>query len=727
MILHKMTATFGKLDGSVLELKEGLNIITAPNEGGKSTWCSFLRAMLYGISTRERDTKTTLAEKNRWAPWSGTPMAGEVELTWRGRDITLRRFSKNGAPFGGFEAVYTGTGEPAAELTGDTCGQILLGVGRETFQRSAFVGQSGIPIDADPELERRIAALVSSGEEDVSYSETAKTLRGWLNRRKHNKSGSIPKLEAELEQTEAQLIQLRQLVRQSAETDGIREELSERKDELEAESAAQKARQDWVRQEQYRAAAAELETAQGELAALEREAGPLPEKEALRQAQGELAYWNTLTANLRVAQNNLEPAWETAKEAREAAQDPLFSGLTPDEAWRQAEADYAVAAKKTGNAIPWLILFFAAAIALMVVDSLGLHYAVPSALAILMVVFVMRLLWVGQKTKARQQVLDRYGATYPVDIQSRANAYREKWTVVAEAEQRLAAIKDSVAAMSAQQDGLRERLLAFVHAFAPGVSDVFGVSAALSRALSLDERLATARVKAEGARKLAASIPMPAGPMGQGRTPPPPTSHNPAETAAALAAVNGELSRVERELATLQGHRTSLGDPDRLEADRDALSQALSRRLGEHRALSLALEELDRANAELQIRFSPELNRRAGELFCALTGGRYEGVTLNREFEAEVRPAGDILPRRALSLSRGTTDQLYLAVRLAVCDMALPGGDPAPLVLDDALADFDDQRMALALETLGQYAQGRQVLLFTCHSREEDWRKRTAQ
>ena len=43
--------------------------------------------------------------------------------------------------------------------------------------------------------------------------------------------------------------------------------------------------------------------------------------------------------------------------------------------------------------------------------------------------------------------------------------------------------------------------------------------------------------------------------------------------------------------------------------------------------------------------------------------------------------------------------------------------------LDDALADFDDGRMALALETLEEYARGRQVLLFTCHGREAAWRE----
>ena len=150
MIIKKMTATFGKLDGAVLELKEGLNILQAPNEGGKSTWCAFLRAMFYGIPTRERDTKTTLAEKNRYAPWSGAPMAGEVLLTWRGREILLRRFAKGAAPFGGFEAVDAATGETIPGLTGTNCGEVLLGVGREVWQRSALVGQSGLGVDANP-------------------------------------------------------------------------------------------------------------------------------------------------------------------------------------------------------------------------------------------------------------------------------------------------------------------------------------------------------------------------------------------------------------------------------------------------------------------------------------------------------------------------------------------------------------------------------------------------
>ena len=96
---------------------------------------------------------------------------------------------------------------------------------------------------------------------------------------------------------------MRQLTRQAGEAESQRDELTARKGALEAEAAAQKARQEWARREQYKAAVAELEAARRELADLEAEAGPLPDKEKLRQAQGELAYLKTLEASQKEAQN----------------------------------------------------------------------------------------------------------------------------------------------------------------------------------------------------------------------------------------------------------------------------------------------------------------------------------------------------------------------------------------------------------------------------------------
>ena len=70
MKIKRMTATFGRLQNETLELGDGLNLIQAPNEAGKSTWSAFLRAMLYGIPTKERDRQGFIAEKNRYQPWN---------------------------------------------------------------------------------------------------------------------------------------------------------------------------------------------------------------------------------------------------------------------------------------------------------------------------------------------------------------------------------------------------------------------------------------------------------------------------------------------------------------------------------------------------------------------------------------------------------------------------------------------------------------------------------
>ena len=736
MIIKKMTATFGKLEGAVLELKEGLNVLQLPNEGGKSTWCAFLRAMFYGIPTRERDTRTTLAEKNRYAPWSGSPMAGEVLLTWRGRDIQIRRFAKGTAPFGGFEAVDAATGEGVPGLTGENCGEILLGVGREVWQRSAFVGQSGLAVDADPELERRIAALVSSGEEDVSFSETEKTLKGWLNRRRHNKTGLIPKLEEEVRALEGARNAAVQNQRRLREAQVQSQTLEARKTELEREQAAQRARRDWVVLEQYTAAVKELRQAQKELSALEGES--LPGREALRKAQGDLTYYNTLAMSIKEAKGQREPVRAQVEAAEAAAIDPLFPGLSPDEAWRQASGDAARArdlersgaAGFTGAGAVCLLAAAGFAAAAVLLETVP-FFAAAGGFAVAGIVF----LHTARRTAAKRReerfaLLERYGAQFPDDLLERANAFREKWTAAEEARRKAGQLEQSIRALEDQRAELWEGLLTFVHGFAPEVTDAFGVSAALSRGLSREERLSTARVKAEGARKLVDSLPAPteennvilARIRSTGETgcpEPPPVEHSPQQTAAALSAVTGELQRVREELSHAQGQRAALGDPEEQGHRLEELREELTRRQGEYAALETALEALGEANTALQARFSPRLNQRAGEIFSALTGGKYQEVALTRELEASAREAGAVLPRRAITLSRGTVDQLYLAVRLAVCELALPAEDPSPLVLDDALNDFDDGRMALALDCLKELSQERQILLFTCHRREK--------
>ena len=144
MLIRRMTATFGRLREQTLELQDGLNILQAPNETGKSTWCAFLLAMLYGVNTKERDRAGVLADKNRYAPWSGAAMSGRLDCRAGGDELSLLRSTRRQtAPMGDFQALCAGTADPAPGLTGANCGETLLGVSREVYARSAFIRQGG--------------------------------------------------------------------------------------------------------------------------------------------------------------------------------------------------------------------------------------------------------------------------------------------------------------------------------------------------------------------------------------------------------------------------------------------------------------------------------------------------------------------------------------------------------------------------------------------------------
>ena len=199
MLIRRMTATFGTLQNAALELKDGLNILEAPNEAGKSTWCAFLLSMLYGINSRERDRTGYPADKNRFAPWNGAPMGGRMDVLAQEGELTLiRATSRQAAPMADFRAVYAGTGETVPDLTDRTCGETLLAVEREVYERSAFIRQAGLPITRDAGLEQRIASYLSSGEGDTSYKEASDALKNQGSR--YRQSGQIPSLEKELDE-----------------------------------------------------------------------------------------------------------------------------------------------------------------------------------------------------------------------------------------------------------------------------------------------------------------------------------------------------------------------------------------------------------------------------------------------------------------------------------------------------------------------------------------------
>ena len=100
-----------------------------------------------------------------------------------------------------------------------------------------------------------------------------------------------------------------------------------------------------------------------------------------------------------------------------------------------------------------------------------------------------------------------------------------------------------------------------------------------------------------------------------------------------------------------------------------------------------------------------------------MTGGRYHSLSMGEDFSLQAGAGQEETLHDALWRSDGTMDQLYLSLRLAVAEELTAD---APLILDDALVRFDDQRMRSAVEILKEMGQTKQVICFTCQVREAE-------
>lgn len=622
MIIQKLTASFGKFLGDTLELRPGLNVIESGNESGKSTWCAFIGAMLYGVDSSAREKGGILPVKVKYAPWSGAPMEGSMDLSWQDKHVTItRKTTAKNAPMRTFEAHYSGTGLPVPELTGAAVGQTLTGVPQEVFERSAYIRQGDIPVTGSPELEKRISALVFAGDEDTSYSDADETLRAWL--RKRRKA---------LEETESEMEALR--AEQSAGEILLRER----------EQAA-------LRLSQAEQAVVQLQAEAEELRKQQR-------KDALRQM-------NEAKAKLEFLQQRYDASVKAEELALDRISDSPFTGVGPEEARRRAASDVETASKLEADSrkkLSFPLIFVAVlAVASLVLGfiwekSAWLGCVLCGILAVSLGIAVRKN--AAQAAQKLETLLAYYGITSPGQIEVLAAEYETNYLAWETAVNRRKTAKSDLDAEYARRTGREDRIL-----------DTLDFETGASAAASASRRLKQAEDTA-------------------------------AEYRARLAKLDG---RLESDTALADGSARM----ESLQARKRTLET-------QYNAILLARRALQEADTEIQQVFSPKLSAKVSEIMNFFTDGRYESVVLDRNFTAQARLTGDTVSRRTGYMSSGASDLLYLAVRLAVCELVLPQND-CPIILDDALANIDADRRARVMDYLANIAKTRQVILFSCN------------
>lgn len=631
MKINKLTASFGKLENESLSFHPGLNVIYAPNESGKSTWCAFIRAMLYGIDSSERVRAGYLPDKLRYAPWSGAPMEGSMDLTTGRADITISRTTRaKSAPMREFSACYTGSSVPVDGVTGANAGEMLTGVSRDVFCRSAFIAQGSVAVTGSPELEKRISSIVSTGEEQTSYSEADERLRAWQRKRRFNRRGYLPELEAKMDDTQRMLNSM----------DESAAEIAALEDRL-AESGAR---------------CAALESAVTESRKLQR-------RESLEKlSRGR--------AELKAAEETHDKALAALSDAKDALRAGPFGAVSADEAEASAADDLAaldeLKARGRRRVSPLLaIIFFVLAVA---GAALYTHFqsvayiCLAAAFCIAAVVLFMRYSKAHRAAldarAERRKILDGYGVRSASDIRAALDGHRALCRAVDTAERQELDTRRAYDEARDRQAMLEEAAL--------GELDFSGGS---SEAARLSRELAAERQNAE---------------------------------------------RISSQIAALNGRLAAVGDPLVLTSDLRTMEDEYNGLCEEYDAISLAVDTLCAADSELQSRFSPQLGKLAAQYMSFMTGGRYSDVLINRDFSASAKTQDDAVARDSEYLSAGTLDLMYLAVRLAVCELAMPAGETCPLIIDDALVNLDEERLRQAMALLRELARSRQIILFTC-------------
>ncbi|MCA9178294.1 MAG: AAA family ATPase [Planctomycetales bacterium] len=179
--------------------------------------------------------------------------------------------------------------------------------------------------------------------------------------------------------------------------------------------------------------------------------------------------------------------------------------------------------------------------------------------------------------------------------------------------------------------------------------------------------------------------------------------------------VIGQIKEENIELAKIDGGSKA----SELSLKRESIASRLEERVQELARLRLAAAVLHAAIEEYREKNQGPVLSRASEIFSRITLDGFSG--LQADFDERGEPVLTGVRKSSgekitvAGMSDGTCDQLYLALRLASLENWLSRHEPLPLIVDDVLLNFDDNRAIAGLKVLAELSRHTQVVFFTHH------------
>lgn len=131
-------------------------------------------------------------------------------------------------------------------------------------------------------------------------------------------------------------------------------------------------------------------------------------------------------------------------------------------------------------------------------------------------------------------------------------------------------------------------------------------------------------------------------------------------------------------------------------------------------AIEEAKRNIEEIANEIRSSFGKRLNKQASYYLSKITNGKYDNITIDERLNITINNKKSLIP--SSRLSKGTIEQVYMALRLAAADIIFEK-DKKPILLDDAFVMYDNKRMGNTLKFMAESME--QVVLFSCHTREK--------
>lgn len=712
--------SFGCISNKIITPSKGINLITAPNESGKTTLAHFIKFVFYGFSG-QRVSNISDNEKKHYIPWDNPRAAGAVEFS-----LGTAKYRVEREYLAGKDICIVTEKETGKEiLKGQVPGECFFGVKEEIFSKTAFFRQLSAQNKKDDDLAEQLRNLVASADETVSAADAHKKLsearnrlrsrvkgagiipaleekRGFLDKALGDavsRSGALGKVDGEIKVLEEKIIKNRQL-REEIKNEIIG--IDKYEASLKYEELKEHARKVTQAAEEYSAAVQPF-------------GGEEPDKDILAQAVKLVSKRSVYVARVE----ERKEAYETAeKDVENARKESLFDGRNVEHLRKKIRAIRGgkafistlmvlmiLAAAATAvfeftpvlphiTFLPWqyVIVFGAGALAILVVliilNLSASHFATGNGFSSIAEMKYM----LGQYPAAQQEIADM-----------ELKAFNAK-AVYDRACNDLESIDNAVFAITQDMPGddtdVNKR-----------VADIITYADIAARAKG---QLDTVKAVQEAA--FASCDLKKISEMAENAQEP---VHTREQLTQALDMLSSEDEQNRSILREKEGERGRLigsgGDPALIQAQRDAVAERIKFLDRCYNAVNIAAEVLDEADKHMRNSVSPSLSKYAGKYMSAVTDGRYSSVSLDTSLTMSYETASGT--KHSDYMSAGTKDTAYMCLRFALVNLIYSETRP-PLVLDDAFVRLDGERLENMIQLVKTVAGEGQVFVFTCHERE---------